>query len=155
MKQTGFTLKILSVLLFLTGPVANGQNLEISAIALDNEFDRNQLGQLEPIYCNPILLDGKPLDYETFNLKSTGQLSLVSGDPNAPNSELIPFYVQLRRNDVILPVAAINFLNQGSYEIDISKVLAYAKHGDHLIINPTNQKHWKAKRIIKLIEIGC
>ena len=155
MNQARIAWKLLSLVLLLSGPFASGQNLETSAIALDNEFDRNQLWQLEPIYCNPILLDGNPLDYQTFNLKSTGQLSLVNGDPSVPNSELIPFYVQLRRNDIILPIAAINFLNKGLYEIDISKVLIYAKHGDHLIINPTYPRHWKAKRIIKLIEPGC
>jgi len=41
------------------------------------------------------------------------------------------------------------------YEIEISKVLFYARQGDHLIINPTRQQDWKAKRILKLTNPDC
>ena len=37
-------------------------------------------------------------------------------------------------------------------KIEISKVLAFGKPGDQLIINPVHQEDWKAKKILKLIQ---
>ena len=121
----------------------------------DNEFERSELGQGENIYCNPILLDGKPLNYNNFSLETKGELSLVSGDPNVTTPVRIPFYLQIRRNGYIVQSFELYFLNQELYEIEISKVLLYARQGDHLIINPTRQQDWKAKRVIKLIDSDC
>jgi len=122
---------------------------------LDNEFQRSELGQGEDIHCNPILLDGVSLNYQTFGLDSKGVLKLVSGDPNAPNLVQILFYIQLRRNDTVVQVSDWNFSSRSLYEVEISKVLMYARQGDHLIINPTHRKDWKAKRILKLTNPDC
>jgi len=139
----------------LTDQISYGQGSEIHLTMLSNEFNSSEIGSLENIHCNPILLSGKPLDYETFNLDSKGKLILVKGNPTTPEATAIPFYIQLRRHGSIVRTGELMFLNYELFEIEISKVLFYAKLGDHLIINPTRPRDWKAKRIIKLIEPDC
>jgi hypothetical protein len=116
---------------------------------MNTGFERT-LGKQQPIHCNPLLLDGAPLDYKTFNIESKGQLTVVNGDPKMAGSEKIPFYLQLVRNG-----EEIHFLSQESYQVEISKVLAFARYGDHLVITPAFHRHWKAKRLIELKEGGC
>ena len=139
----------------LTDQITSGQGSEIHLTMLSNEFNSSEIGSLENIHSNPILLSGKPLDYETFNLDSKGKLILVKGNPTTPEATVIPFYIQLRRHGSIVRTGELMFLNYELFEIEISKVLFYAKLGDHLIINPTRPRDWKAKRIIKLIEPDC
>ncbi|GJM30257.1 MAG: hypothetical protein DHS20C17_28920 [Cyclobacteriaceae bacterium] len=121
---------------------------------MNSEFERI-LGHQQPIHCNPLLLDGIPLDYQTFNLESKGQLTVVNGDPEMASSEKIPFYLQLVRNGSELPIAELPFLNQGTYQLEVSKVLVHARYGDQLVITPTYHRHWKAGRTIELKETGC
>ena len=150
-----YLLVMVNFCLALTFQVSYGQSSEFHPLTLNNRFIRSAIGQNENIYCNPILLCGEPLNYNTFNLKTTGELVLINGNPEVSEPSKIPFTVQLRRKDSILKGPELNFLNQEFYEIEISEVLAFARHGDRLIINPTRQIDWKAKRIIKLSEPGC
>ena len=80
----------------------------------------------------PLVLDGKPLDYQSFNLETSGQLTLVVGNP----PEQVPFYVQLRPQDHHIP--DLNYLNRSVYSIEVSNIIANAKGGDLLIITPTS-----------------
>jgi hypothetical protein len=143
------------VIMFLIS-LGFSQNTEPVHHYQDNELQRKVVGQTEDIHCNPILLDGEPLDYETLNLESTGELTMVIGDPNHPNAERIPFYVQLRRNNSLGHIGDMkNYLTQSVYVLAVSKVLANAKGGDLLIITPTRPQDWKAKRIIKIKSSNC
>jgi hypothetical protein len=67
----------------------------------------------------------------------------------------IPFYVSIRRNGVIVEDNKMNFLNKQLYKVNLSDVFPFSKPGDVLIINPVNPEDWKAKRILKLLNMGC
>lgn len=118
-----------------------------------NELTPNPEGHDAQFYCNPLLLDGKPLDYTKFSLDRKGKLAVVEGDPESPNTTKIPFRVYLRREGAVL--------GQGENgpevsEIEVSEILMFAQPDDYLIIAPVRSRDWKAKRIIKLIEMdGC
>lgn len=114
----------------------------------DPELERNDEGRETPIYANPILLNGQPLDYSTFSIKSKGTLTLMKGKPTSGEAIKIPFRVYLRRNGVIVyEKKSAAKLTQ----IEISEVLALSKAGDQIIINPTEKVDFKAKRIINVM----
>jgi hypothetical protein len=104
-------------------------------------------------YCNPLLLNGKMLDYNTFTLESKGTLSVVKGNPSDSKAEKIPFTIMVRREGKI--ITTIDVSAKELYEIDIAKVFTTAKSGDQLIVDPVNPKDSKAKRILKLLYWGC
>jgi hypothetical protein len=117
-----------------------------------NEFERGEIGLTgDTYYCNPLLLDGKSLDYGNFTINTKGELALLRGALKSSKATKIPFFVHLRRDDKILDDKNMDFLNKEYYEIEISKVLAFSKPGDQLIIDPVNKEDWLAKRILKLI----
>lgn len=123
------------------------------AIMPGNKLERNKDGQEANFYCNPLLMNGKPLNYANFSIESKGILTMVEGEPKSPGAVKIPFLIYLRRDGVIL--------GQGEegpevYEIEVADILMFAQPGDHLIITPARKTDWKAKRIIKVImKVGC
>lgn len=50
----------------------------------------------EKFYTNPLILNGKPLDYSTFSKSSKGVLAVVKGDPKSGGSPKVPFKIYLR-----------------------------------------------------------
>ena len=146
---------ILNGCLVLTFQIAAGQSAEIHPLTFNNQLISNPMGQHEDFYCNPILLCGDPLNYDTFNLNTSGELKLTKGNPEAPEPRPIPFGIAIRRNGSLLDSPELHFLNQELYKIEIAEVLQFAKHGDHLIITPTRRVDWKAKRVIRLSGSGC
>lgn len=124
------------------------QRAEAVMVNEDPELERNDEGRETPIYANPILLNGQPIDYSTFSIKSKGTLMLMKGKPTSPESVKIPFRVYLRRNGVIVyEMKGASKLTQ----VEISEVLALSKAGDQIIINPTEKVDYKAKRIINVM----
>ena len=118
----------------------------------DNEFERGEIGESgNTYYCNPLLLNGKSLEYGTFTINSKGELAVVKGEPGSSRSIRIPFFVRLRRDGKILDDQGMDFSNRKLYNIEISKVLAFSKAGDQLIVEPFDKADWIAKRILKLI----
>ncbi len=114
----------------------------------DAEFERNEEGRDTPIYENPLLLNGQPLDYGTFSIKSKGVLTLMKGKPTSTDAVKIPFRIYLRRNGIVIyEKKSATKLTQ----IEISEVLALSKVGDQIIINPTEKVDYKAKRIINVL----
>ena len=146
----------MSLVIMLIMSLGFGQSNQPTPQFQDNELERKVVGKTEDIHCNPVLLNGQPLDYNNFNLESTGELTLVSGDPGHPNAERIPFYVQIRRNDSFGYIGDLkNYLIESVYVLEVAEVLADAKGGDLLIITPTRPQDWKAKRIIKIKNSNC
>lgn len=115
----------------------------------DAEFERNEEGKNTSIYANPVLLNGQPLDYSKFSLKSTGLLTLMKGNPISAEAVKIPFRLYLRRNGMIVYEKKMGSTNLA--EVEISEILALSKSGDQLIINPTEKANFKAKRIINVM----
>jgi hypothetical protein len=105
-------------------------------------------------YRNPLLLDGRLLDYTRFSLESKGELTVIKGAAVTGNTVQVPFYVYLRRdgNKVVLP--GNEKCSKGQDKIEISEILKHAKPGDELIIEPVNKEDGPAKRILKLLSAG-
>lgn len=115
----------------------------------DAEFERNEEGKNTSIYANPVLLNGQPLDYSKFSLKSKGLLTLIKGNPISAEAVKIPFRLYLRRNGMIVYEKKSG--NSNLTEVEISDILALSKPGDQLIINPTEKANFKAKRVINVM----
>ncbi len=117
----------------------------------NNEFEKSGCS----VQINPLLLDGKALDYGTFDLFTKGVLSLVNGQAENPQAKNIPFYVSIRRNGEIIEDKKMPFLNKELYKINVSDIFSFCKDGDLLIVKPAKAEHWMTKRILKLLGGGC
>lgn len=106
-------------------------------------------------YCNPLMLNGKPIDYNVFNLESKGELTVIKGAAITGNTTQVPFYVYLRRDGskVFIPDYGKSDLHQT--KIDISEILIYAAPGDQLVIEAVKKEDGSVKRILKLVKDGC
>lgn len=123
------------------------------AVMYDNEIEQSEEGRDAIFFPNPLLLNGKPLEYADFSGASKGVLTVVEGNPESPAATKIPFMIYLRRDGVIIKQGKSD-INREVFEIEISTVLALAKNGDHLIIAPARKKDCKAKRILRVLG-GC
>jgi hypothetical protein len=120
----------------------------------DNEYTSTGYEQGN-FYCNPLMLDGKPLDYNAFNVESEGELTVIKGAAITGKTTQVLFYAYLRRdrNKVLIP--GYERSNVSQTKIDISQILKYAKPGDQLVIEPVNKEDGPVKRILKLFGGGC
>ena len=121
----------------------------------NNEFERNEGGQESVIPSNPLLLDGKKVDFSRFSLQSTGLLTVVKSIPVTGEVLPISFYVSLRRNGKLLDDKKMRFTNKPLDKIELAEIFAFAKEGDMLILTPVKKEDCMAKRILKLIFNGC
>ncbi len=105
-------------------------------------------------YCNPLLLNGKLLDYEAFNMKSKGELTVIKGAVITGITIQVSFYVYLKRdgNKVFIPGNESSSI--GQTKMDMSEILQHAKPGDQLVIEPVRKEDGYVKRILKLLD-GC
>ncbi|WP_394992323.1 M56 family metallopeptidase [Emticicia sp.] len=115
----------------------------------DAEFERNEEGKNTSIYANPLLLNGQPLDYSSFSIKSKGVLTVMKGKPTSPEAVKIPFRLYLRRNGIFIYEKKSS--NSKLTQVEVSEVLALSKVGDQIVINPTEKIDFKAKRIINIM----
>lgn len=122
----------------------------------NNEFLRSSNGEGTVFYANPLLLNGELLDYGAFDLSSSGELTVVKGNPESKDAKPIPFYVSIRRNGEIISDKKMPFLNKALYKINLSDIFLFSQPGDMLIVNPVRSEDWRAKRILKLLGTnGC
>jgi hypothetical protein len=119
----------------------------------DSEFE--QAGQLIYKPFNPLLVNGKQLDYRTFSLFSEGILTVLDSNPHTNDAKPILFYASIRRDGKILEDKKMRFLNKKLDKIDLAEIFAFARYGDSLILKPVKPEHWRAKRILRLIGGGC
>jgi hypothetical protein len=120
----------------------------------DSELSRNDMGKDANFSANPLQINGKMLDYNTFDLSTKGMLTVVKGNSASKEAQTIPFSISIRRNGEILQDKKMSFLNKTLNKIDLSDIFAFCLYGDVLIINPTRVKDWKGKRVLKLLG-GC
>ncbi|MGC4022253.1 MAG: hypothetical protein QM734_10060 [Cyclobacteriaceae bacterium] len=119
----------------------------------DNEYASTGL-EKGIFYCNPLVLDGRPLVYSEFNIQSTGELMVVKGAPVTGETILVPFYVSLRRNgNNVLFLGKLR--SDQKIKVEISEILKYAKPGDLLVIEAAKKEDGHVKRILKLLAGGC
>ena len=120
----------------------------------DNEYVVNDKA-VDNFFYNPLLLDGKTLDYNTFAIQSMGEITLIKGKAGTTKVVEIPFYIYLRRNGEMVKLPGEEGSKVRHMKTEISRILKLAKPGDHLIIEPANAEDWQAKRILKLLDGGC
>ncbi len=103
-------------------------------------------------YGNPLVLNGKPLDYQTFWKGSKGLLALVKGNPNSADAARVPFKIYLKHEGQVVN-KGLSSDSRELYEVEVAHVLALARFGDELVIEPALKSDIKAKRVIKLAKI--
>ena len=104
---------------------------------------------------NPLMLDGKPLDYGEFSLTATGELTVIKGAPITEQTMEIPFYVYLRRNGNKVLIPGKERSDPKQIKVDITEILLHAEHGDQLVIEAVKKEDGSVKRILKLLNDGC
>ena len=113
---------------------------------LDNKTPQKQEAVF---YGNPLLLNNKSLSYGAFSISSKGVLVVVKGNPKTAAPESIPFRIYLLRNGHAVQEGASD-VRQSVQSIEVESVLAVAKFGDEIVIEPTRKSDAPAKRIIRL-----
>ena len=109
-------------------------------------------GGEEYFYGNPLVLNGKPLDYQTFWKGSKGVLALVKGNPNSSTPLKVPFRIYLKHEGQVVN-KGLSSDSRELYEVEIAHILALAQFGDQLIVEPVRKSDANAKRIINLTKI--
>ena len=122
--------------------------LNLTNLFPGNEFVP-QAGPGRQFHCNPLQVDGQPADWQTFTVETRGTLTLVHVDPGSRATTRIAFSVSLRRDGKILDEPKSALLNRPVLEVDLGAILAFARLGDELIVDPVNRADWRAKRIIR------
>jgi hypothetical protein len=120
----------------------------------DNEYARTGY-EKGTFLGNPLMLNGKPLDYGEFNLASSGELTVIKGAAITGQTTQIPFFVYLRRNGNKVMIPGKERPDQEQIKIEISEILRYAEFGDQLVIEAVNKEDGPVKRILKLLGLGC
>jgi hypothetical protein len=121
----------------------------VLAFSTTNTFSK---GGENYFYGNPLVLNGKPLDYQTFWKGSKGLLALVKGNPSSADSPRVPFKIYLKHEGQIVN-KGLSSDSRELYEVEIAHLLALAHFGDQLIIEPARESDAKAKRVINLTKI--
>ena len=102
---------------------------------------------------NPLMLDGKPLDFGEFSLTSIGELTVIKGTATSQQTTEIPFYIYLRRNGSKVPIPGMERFDQ--IKVDIAEILRHAERGDQLVIEAVNKEDGSVKRILKVLGDDC
>lgn len=120
----------------------------------DNEYLTT--GHEEGIFfSNPLMLNGKPLDYGEFNLLAKGELTVSKGAVATGQATQVPFYVSLRINGNKVLIPGKERPDPKQIKVDISEILQYAEPGDYLVIEAVRKEDGPVKRILKLVGGGC
>jgi hypothetical protein len=120
----------------------------------DNEYTTTGY-EMGTFLSNPLMLDGKPLDFGEFTLSSTGELTVLKGAAATEQGMEVPFYVYLRRNGNKVHIPGKENFDPNQIKIDITEILRHAAHGDQLVIEAVKKEDGSVKRILKLLNDGC
>jgi hypothetical protein len=122
----------------------------ILLVATSLVFAIIQTKQKKPdTYCNPLLINGKPMNYSNFSLYSSGVLKMITSNVKDSNALKISFKIYLKRNDKILQIGASS--NQKVRQaIEVTEILKLAIEGDELIIEPADKQYQIATQVIYL-----
>ena len=128
------------------------QKIKLS-IAMVAVLAFTQIKAEEPgdFYSNPLILNTKPLDYQSFTIRSRGLLAMVEGNPKDTKAVRIPFRAYLMRNGQVVFSGHSQMLCE-VLEVNLSDILTFALAGDELIIEPSRKADNKAKCSIPLKE---
>ena len=108
-----------------------------------------QTGRKQPTSCHDPLKDNQPINEATFSVVTRGIVTIVPGKSKTGCAGPTPFRVYLRRNGEVIQ-QGVSDTTRSVMSIEVATVLALAKMGDDLVIEPTQAGHASAKRIIKV-----
>ncbi len=109
-----------------------------------------QTGQTQPATsCHNPLRDHKPINDATFSVASRGLVTIVPRKSETGCAGPVPFRIYLRRNGQVIQ-QGLSDTTRSVMRIEVASVLAIAKVGDELVIEPTQASHAAAKRTIKI-----
>lgn len=109
-------------------------------------------GGEDRFYANPLVLNGKPLNQDTFWKGSKGKLALVKGNPDSKNCAKVPFRIYLKHEGKVVN-EGLSSDTRELYEVEVAPILELARFGDELIIEPARKCDSKAKCVINLPKI--
>lgn len=121
----------------------------VLAFTTTNTFAK---GDEKNLNSNSLVLNGKPLNYQTFGKDTRGILAMVKGNPNSADSPKIPFRIYLKHEGKIINNGQSSETRELN-EVEVASILALARFGDELIIEPTRKTDAKDKRVIYLIKM--
>jgi hypothetical protein len=104
---------------------------------------------------DPLMLDGRPLDYGEFDIRSTGEMTVNKGSSGVSASVMVPFYVYLKRNGSKVLIPGRERPDARQLKIEVSEILDHAEPGDLLVIEAVNEEDGSIKRILKVLGGGC
>ena len=109
-----------------------------------------QTGRRQPATsCHNPLKDNQPINEATFSVISRGIVTIVPNKSETGCVGPIPFRVYLRRNGEVIQ-QGVSDTTRSVMRIEVASVLALAKMGDDLVIEPTQAGHASAKRTISV-----
>ncbi|WP_221393962.1 hypothetical protein [Dyadobacter sp. NIV53] len=98
-------------------------------------------------YPNPLLLNGKSVEFSIFSLVNTGKISLVKGNPDSELKTKIPFYIYIKRSGKIVDAYSYAH-NNAVTEFEMAEILKFAQVGDQIFIDPAGKNEQVGRRII-------
>jgi hypothetical protein len=129
-------------------------SVRVIPVVQDNEYTTTGYEQGN-FYCNPLVLNGKPLNYNVFNIELKGELTVTKGAVATGKTTKVPFYVYLRRDGQKVLIPGNERPDVRQTKIEISKVLKHAKPDDLLVIEAVRKEDGPVKRILKVRPGGC
>jgi hypothetical protein len=167
MKTLKRSLTLIMLLTLIIGSRTSAQDLSLEAqlkkffehdrakeVVQDNEYTHTGF-ETGNFLCNPLLLNGEPVDYSKFNQSSTGELTVIKGAVKTGETIHVPFFVYLRRNGIKFFIPGKEKFDLKQTKIDLAEILKYARPGDHLVIEAVRKEDGAVKRILKLPGDGC
>ena len=108
-------------------------------------------GQKQPASSchNPSRVGAKPINYATFSVASRGILTVVPNKSETECAGPVPFRIYLCRNGQVIQ-QGFSDTTRSVMSIEVASVLAIAKFGDDLVVEPTQKSHASAKRTIRI-----
>ncbi|TDB65912.1 hypothetical protein [Arundinibacter roseus] len=101
----------------------------------------------DSFHFNPLLVDGKPMDFGTLKPGMKGTLTVMSANPASPEAEQISFRVYLRRGEKTVTETSEQVVNQA----DLGELLKVAMEGDQLVVEPAQEIHQKSRRVLRIV----
>lgn len=100
-------------------------------------------------YAHALTLNGQPINDNNFSLLSFGTLALVEANVPSKEAKSVPFRIYLRRAGVLQTNGLAQY-DREYVNIAIQTILASARPGDELIIEPARKADNSSRHVIKL-----
>ncbi|WP_373511425.1 hypothetical protein [Persicitalea sp.] len=100
---------------------------------------------------NAVLLNGNPLTTASIWLGSTGTLTVFDKNPATDVGKKILFRVSLMRGDMVIK-RVVSDNGQQVKEVEISELLSFAKLGDEILVEPSDENREGTRRVFRVAQ---